>query len=430
MDDGNFISTVSVNDKYFNNQWITACCIQGTAPGQTVDFSIVRIDDAAWTPTTEYKQITAKDINGIKAPEGAVGTKPAEVPYETEGIYFDEDKGYYCMPGGSPIFAAITKKAPRQFGGGTVAFSDLLDTGSESNFVIHVYTLPNGNPVVNVYTTMLLADPYKNGYNENSYEAQVNSDGLYPVTKELYEFLKLHAAHSRPANGPSAEYADNAWLAACYYYKEMEVGSQEYPMEFTEAGTYTIQQSDEDAYYYFTVNLNAGALSTYKISINTYKVRLYAGTNYYSNSTSALNIQNLYFESSNANNIIFYCYDTTFAQNEIEIVIEEVNGSFNNPIAIEANGQNVTMQPMEIITAEETKKYEVYYFYTVTQSGTLTLNSDSTATIILGGSEMIDGTATLDVVYDAETPENNVIMICVTSTDTTAVNVNLTFTAA
>ena len=428
MDDGNFITTVSVNEKYFNAEWLTACRIKGTQAGQTVDFAIVKIDDPAWTPTTIYTQITAQEINGQKAPEGAVGTKPAEVPYETDGIYFDETLGYYCMPDGSPIFAAITKKAPRQFGGGDVAFSDLLEKGSETNFIIHISTMPNGNPLINVYTTMLLANPYNEGYNENSYQAQVNSDGLYPVTRELYEFLKLHATRSHPATAPSEEYADNAWLAACYYYKELEVGSQEYPLEITEAGTYTIQQSGKYDYYYFTVNLNAGALSTYKISINTYSVRLYAGTPYYTNSSSVLNIQNLCFEST-GNSILFYCYDTKYQQAEIELVIEEVNGSFTNPIAIEADGQTVAMQPIEIIAADATK-YEVYYVYAVTQSGTLTLTTDSTASIMLGGTEVVDGTASLDVVYDAETPENNLIKICVVSTNTDVANVALTFTAA
>lgn len=428
--DGNFISTVSVNEKYFNEQWLTVCCIKGTAPGQTVDFTIVRIDEPAWAPTTIYEQITAKDIDGVKAPEGAVGTKPAEVPYETDGIYFDEDKGYYCMPDGSTIFVAITKKAARQFGGGNTAFSDLLNAGSESNFIIHTSTLPNGNPLVKVYTTMFLANPYGEGYNENSYEAQVNSDGLYPVTKELYEFLKLHANHARPATAPSAEYADNAWLAACYYYKAMDLGSQEYPLEITEAGTYTIQQYDADADYYFTVKLNAGALSTYKISINTYNVRLYIGTTYYANSNSELNIQNLCFESSAVNSIVFHVYDTKFAQNPIEVVIKEVAGSYTNPIEIEANGETVSMQPVQITTVEATTKYEVYYIYNITQSGKLTLTTDSTATIMLGGTEVVNGSTTIDVVYDTEAPENNVIMICVTSTNTDVVNATLTFTVA
>jgi len=284
--------------------------------------------------------------------------------------------------------------------------------------------------LVKVYTTMILANPYGEGYNENSYEAQVNSDGLYPVTKELYEFLKLHANHARPATAPSAEYADNAWLAACYYYKAMELGSQEYPLEITEAGTYTLQQYDAFSDFYFTVNLNAGALSTYKISINTHNVRLYVGTVYYTNNATTLNIQNLCFESSAVNSILFYVYDTTFAQNQIEDVIEEVVGSYTNPIAIEANGETVSMQPIKITTADAATKYEVYYLYTITQSGKLTLTSDSTATIMLGGAELSEGTATIDVVYDAETPENNVIMICVTSTNTEAVNATLTFTPA
>ena len=85
------------------------------------------------------------------------------------------------------------------------------------------------------------------------------------------------------------------------------------------------------------------------------------------------------------------------------------------------------MQPIQIIGTDATR-YEVYYVYTVTQSGTLTLTTDSTATVLLGGTEAVDGTASLDVVYDAETPENNLIKICVLSDNTDAVNASLTFT--
>ena len=154
------------------------------------------------------------------------------------------------------------------------------------------------------------------------------------------------------------------------------------------------------------------------------------GETFYVNTAYVLNIQNLCFESSAVNSILFYVYDTTFAQNQIEVVIEEVVGSYTNPIAIEANGETVSMQPIKITTADAATKYEVYYLYTITQSGKLTLTSDSTATIMLGGAELSEGTATIDVVYDAETPENNVIMICVTSTNTEAVNATLTFAPA
>ena len=206
MNDGNFISTVSVDDVHFNEEWLTVGCIRSAAAGKKVNFAIVRVDDASWKPSSIYESIYAKQINGVKAPEGAAGTKPIDVPYTTNGIYLDSKTGWYCMPSGEVIYAAITKKAERQFGGGTIAFTDLLAAGSAQNFRIQQSTLPSGDYLIYDYATLLMADPTLEGltYNENSYEAQVNSDGLYPVTQELYNFLVAHASRNTPATAPDA----------------------------------------------------------------------------------------------------------------------------------------------------------------------------------------------------------------------------------
>lgn len=425
MDDGNFISTVSVNEVYFNEQWITACCIKGTKAGETVDFSIVRIDEPAWAPTTIYERIYATDIKETKAPEGAEGTMPTEVPYETSGIYFDETKGYYCMPDGSVIYAAITMPAPRQFGGGTVAFSDLLSAGSEGNFIVHTTTLPNGNPLVHVYTTMMLANPYGEGYNANSYEAQVNSDGLYPVTKELYAFLQLHASRTMPATPPEEEYAQNAWLAPCYYYQKLDVGSQEYPASYTGAGTYVAQQTNKRKDYYFTLQSD-GQSAVYSIKITTPNVRLNMGDTYYESLEGDIN---LVVEVGATEKLLFSCKDLDMTNNAIDIVITEIVGSYTNPIVIDSLAQPIEITPVQIVTSETTK-YEVCYAYTITESGTLTLTTDSVAAIMLGNVEVVDGTATLTVEYNTEDPTLNVIKILVTATSADSFNATLSFANA
>jgi hypothetical protein len=145
MDDGNFVSTVSVDEVHYHDQWLTVGCIKGTQSGQKVTFSILRVEEASWKPSNIYEDIYAKQINGVKAPNGAQGTKPIEVPYDSTGIYYNNQTGWYHMSSGEVIYAAITKKAERQFGGGTIAFTDLLSVGSAQNFRIQHSTLPTGD---------------------------------------------------------------------------------------------------------------------------------------------------------------------------------------------------------------------------------------------------------------------------------------------
>ena len=327
MSDGSLISTVNCDAEHFSTSWITACCFEGTEAGQTVDFTIVKIDEPAWTSTTVYEEIEAKQINGKVAPEGSAGEKPTEVPYSTSGIFLDEETGYYCMPNGDIIYAAISMPASRQFAGGTTAFSNLL-ANTDRNFKIHMETMPNGNHLVYDYKKMLLKQP--NGLetenNANSYEAMANSDGLYPVTQELYEFLVLHAKNHTPAVAPDSQYKDNAWLAVCYYYKAMIVGSEEYPEQVTlsDDKTFTVTQFDEDTDYYFTLAYTGSATSV-TISINTYNVRLFVGNDdSYVNTEDTLNIQNVEVDVSDLSNIVFHCFDTLYENREIEIVIDVV----------------------------------------------------------------------------------------------------------
>jgi len=228
------------------------------------------------------------------------------------------------MPNGNIIYAAISMPANRQFASGTVAFTNLLEN-TDKNFKMHMETMPNGNYLVYDYRTMLLKQPtgLDTENNTNSYEAMANADGLYPVTQELYEFLVLHAKNNPPAMGPDAEYSANTWLAPCYYYKAMVVGTAEYPLTVNVTGdtTFKVQQLDEDLHYYF--NIQYSGTADYTISIVTNEVKLLIETDKsdsYTNSGSNMGIQNITI-SANVNPL-FHCFDLNYENREIEIVID------------------------------------------------------------------------------------------------------------
>ena len=425
MDDGNFIVTVSCSETYFNNEWLTVACIRGVAEGQTVNFSIVRIDEPAWESQTIVETKEAQNINGKKASVGAIGTKPTEVPYDAEGIYFSEEDGYYHLATGEVIYMAVSKPSPRQFGNGSTALTTLSTVeGTVSNFNIHILNLPSGDKLVHNYLSMIMADPTNEGltYNENSYQAQQNADGLYPVTQELYEFLHLHAQKQAPYSKPSAAYSDNAWLALCYYYKELPLGSAEYPETFTGAGTYTVTQTDAYEDYYFQVTTPNGQEGFYTITVNTYNVILYIGETQYSNTASELRIVEIPFKAG-SQSITFYCRDRSEANRPIEFTIAEMAGSRNNPIPVE-NTTTLTAQPVKIHTVDGFS-YEVYYAYTATENGTLTLTSENADAIIqLGVSTLEEGTVSVEVTA------GETVLIYVKNADGNAVNMELSFSAA
>ena len=81
---------------------------------------------------------------------------------------------------------------------------------------------------------------------------------MYPVTQELYEFLQLYMQKNRPINIPDniwddeAERVKKAWLAPCYYYRELTPGSAENPFVITELGDFEANPPKFDIVY-FTV---------------------------------------------------------------------------------------------------------------------------------------------------------------------------------
>ena len=397
LENGNLITTVNCGEQYYNPEWISVGCIRGEAAA-IVQFTIVKVGEPAWMPSNVYQNVEAQQINDVKAPEGAKGTKATEVPYETTGIYLDKTTGWYCMPSGEVIYAAISMKAERQFGGGTIAFTDLLNEGSASNFRIYKGKLPTGDYLIYDYTSMFMADPELTGenYNQNSYQAQANSDGLYPVTQELYEFLKVHAANNNPAIPPEAENAENAWLSVCYYYEVLQEGSEGNPYVQTEVGTFTATRYSKFAPVYYTfLHTPADGTTTnvtYSITINTDGVTLLLNGVQYQNKDGVLGIQNVLFESNGTKGTTFQLSTVDMNLMSIEVTVQYADGSAQAPYTATLGEQSLSCSP--VLCEDGTTKYESFYVYTATESGTLTLTSNEEMNLIMRTSE--ENTATFD----------------------------------
>ena len=430
---GNLISTSNCGEGYFHSDWISIGCIRGEE-GAIVQFTIVKVGAPAWTASNVYVNVEAKNINGVKAPEGTQGTLATEVPYETTGIYLDETTGWYHMPTGEVIYVAISKPANRQFGGtgSTVAFTTLLSEGSAGNFRIHQGTLPSGDYLIYNYTSMFMADPESTGeiYNENSYQAQANSDGLYPLTQELRDFLVAHASKNPPASAPDEAYAENAWLSACYYYKVLQAGSEGNPYVQTTVGTFTATRYNKYAPVYYTfrhTSANSALTSCfYSITINTDGVTLILNQTTYQNKGGVLGIQNIVFESNTATGTTLCLSTDSTSLMEIEVTINYVDGSAVAPYSVDLGAQNLSC--MQVLCEDGTYKYETFYAYTATADGTLTLTSANEMNLIMRTSE--ENTATFDEgVATLTVKAGEVVLIYVSTADGANVDVNLEFTA-
>lgn len=169
----------------------------------------------------------------------------------TDTIYYDEDKGYYRLGDGEdpkasdPIVVVMLKKnldSDRLYlgEGAPLIYLEMATNGQIAPYVFDVTEdktdTSKGNSYLD-YRKMLRGfveyDKPSNSRDnlsipeeleeENCYVNYVNSDGVYPLTEELKEYLQLFAKYA-------AEYkknnmgqdlipeGDENWMFACYYY--------------------------------------------------------------------------------------------------------------------------------------------------------------------------------------------------------------------
>ncbi len=281
MDDGNFLSMVNCDEQHFNGAWTAAFRVSGVE-GDVVKFHIAKIAPPVWAPSSVVVDKAATQLLG-KAPEGAKGAVATDVPYDSE-YFYDAENGYYRMGTaenpGDIIYVAIDKNTPRLMGSNS--FVGLQEYADDEQTIpvgglrtMQIGTTIEGNYILGNYAPMLYNNPDFGG-TENSYQAFMNSDGMYPVTEELHEFLTIYTARNALAVPPEEGYEENAWLSACFYYTVLTQGSEGNPYEITQTGTHTATQYDafEEVYYKFTYT---GGANTCKITVHTLGVNFFIG---------------------------------------------------------------------------------------------------------------------------------------------------------
>ncbi len=433
IENNNFYSYVNRSESEVNSYWRTVFCIKGTA-GSSIKVCFTRIADPIWTPKKVTTMVYPTEINGKKAAEPEAGKELVAVDYE-ENYFFDESVGYYRMgtktDPGEIIYAAITMKATRIFS--DKSFIDaFVDFGA-------ILTLNDGYTAEGNYN-QLCYNPFisncandndpNNGQTDNTkncYMNFVNSNGVYPVTKELYQFLNLYVRANCPItvdaddSGYLTEIArdwrehkneDGAdenrnkyWLAACYYYGEIQKGTQKNPHLLTAGETsFTIPAK---GYYYVTLPQGDGV---YKVESTTPSLQLYdLATN-----TLPITVKGgitlrfgLGINGGNATVTV------------TEITEDNAGVSVDTAEAISLG--NVTLTTTAIYNAEGTAEYYAYYEYVPTQDGTLTLTATTEVDITVGSAVLDKDTDTATLTVTKDEP----VIIYVSTQSATDISVTL-----
>ena len=239
----------------------------------------VKIAEPAWTPSNIVKHIYANELTE-KAANAENGFLLTDVPYDTP-FFFDESCGYYRMgTKENPqeiIYAAISAPAKRLFGG--ASFTKIQLDGN--NLSVSAGTTADGDYLVYNYVGFIMNDPSYGGV-EKSYQNYVNDDGVYPVNRELYDFLTTYTKEKRPMEIPDEIWANNAtdpraWLSACSYYKEAEYGGAEFPFEIGEGTTQTSISKYGEVYYKIMLSSDTQETVVCTLTFTTSDLYVYVG---------------------------------------------------------------------------------------------------------------------------------------------------------
>ena len=375
-------STVSCPTVMWSEHWRATYSIDGDR-GTTVKLRFVKIDEEAWTPKTVRVQHLAQQINNKHAPAGPENTSPVVVPYETD-YFYEESSGYYRM--GTPenpgdiIYVAITSVPPRMLL--DKAFTQ-IQYEAASNLYLSYSTTIDGDYLVRDYIPFISNDTSYGGVPGNCYQDFVNVDGMYPVNAELFEFLNLYVKKNCPMEIPEEikqdadEFNKRAWLAACYYYKNLKPGSSDLPYEIDGVGEQQVATTENEWTYYsisYTNNDSQSTITYCTLSCN--------------DANAAISINegepvfapfSIIIETSAAQPFTFSVISQTFEAETFTFNIAPgYAGSQDDPevVNITKGEQVVEMNSIEHLMTNGTVNNQKYYTFTVAEDGTLNLSSN------------------------------------------------------
>ncbi len=287
--DEDFYSYVNCSTAEFGEDgkhWRATYCLTGKA-GAQVKVRLVRFADPAWMAKNIVTKVSAEQLTEKAEDVTEDGKVLTEVSYD-ERYYFDRTDGYYHTASGEIIYAAIDCEAPRLFGesesGQTKKKFTTILRGNHGALDIQTGTADNGDILIDRYIPFMMnwtnddatwsdrgdETPAANP-NKVCYQNYCNSDGVYPVNQELYDFLNLYAQsrgiaddNAYDSEGELTVDKSKLWLAACFYYKLEIPGTLRNPISLTvgensvdvssasnlfciikEAGTYLLSCEDE-----------------------------------------------------------------------------------------------------------------------------------------------------------------------------------------
>ncbi len=398
--EGNFYSYVNRSEAENGDNWRALFCIKGEE-GDLVNVRFVRIGAPIWVPNVITSMVYPTEIKRKKAPEPEEGDELNAVPYDSD-YFFDETAGYYRMgtkdAPGAIIYAAINKSS-RQFtddsfisafkGYGNIF--NLIDGTNADGDKISLCYIPF------IYNCKDDTNPNNGEINakKNCYLNYCNSDGVYPVTRELYQFLNLYTRQNKPGTLDDS-YADeyNAelnrnwrehknedgkdanknkfWLASCYYYGKIELGTEENPHALAEGNNEIVIPKYER--YYAT--LSDG---TYRVVCNNASLKTVLGNKEFD---GALDVVVRGFAQLR--------FDLGKDGGETTVTVTKITtgaDGFTAETPKTATLGETTFTPTAIYAADGTAEYSAYYKYTPTANGTLTLTitEDSAVSITIGG---------------------------------------------
>lgn len=257
----------------------------------TLRVRFVRIGDPLKEAETITTKVSATELKGrvLNTQTGEydntiVGKQALDVPFGAS-VFYDENytfevqsltdptktetvKGFYRMgtkeAPGAVVYMAIDSVPSRLFA--DMAFTEIYYEGGSLS--VQIGTDEDGNYLVNDYVDFFMNDGgvetaakdtsklcYKNCANVDTEEINDNTQvGMYPVNRELYEFLTAYVKKNPPALEAAelVTYADTLWLAPCYYYEDVVFGSSRYPHNLQEGAT-TAEWTEEYAQQYYNI---------------------------------------------------------------------------------------------------------------------------------------------------------------------------------
>ena len=197
-------------------------------------------------------------------------------------VYNEQDKFYHLGSESGPVITAKLTKTILEF--------EFPDPISE-------FTASAGNGALTFVVDESDFEITRKDYTDfiAAYAKVCNSDGVYPVTKELKEFLHILASNGGyfRDGGYIAELIDfqvqpsNYWLFACYYYYDIQSdmpiygdGSETKPFIVTTGSYYAYFEPNKDVYYTF-----AGNAGKYTIASDFANIKLIVDGQEYTSSS-------------------------------------------------------------------------------------------------------------------------------------------------